>query len=146
MDSKQIPACVQSFINEQISNLANIFVLAKSEAPEDQPEDFSHGKDLLLKLRRRNLGMKYRIYSNEFKVKAVNDVVKEMNDNKESITKIIRCKARRLGIHPKNLQRWYRCINLEKREGRRGPAYPEMENELIAFLEKNPKLKRRTII
>ena len=54
--------------------------------------------------------------------------------------------SRKLGIHPKNLQRWYRTIKIEKRECRRKPAFPEMEEKLMQFVRRNPKIKRRAVI
>lgn len=74
---------------------------------------------------------KYNNYTLDFKKKLINSIKKEEEDCEQSTTKIIRLKAKLLGIHPKNIYRWYKDgDNLKEKEGGRKPAYPDMEERL----------------
>lgn len=74
------------------------------------------------------------------------EVVATVEKTGESLSKVIRLKAKKLNVHCKNLQRWYRRIEINKREGGRKAAFPEMEERLAAFIRENPNSKRRVII
>jgi hypothetical protein len=54
----------------------------------------------------------------------VTSIREELRRGDVSLSKLIREKARQLGIHPKNITRWYHTKELKKKEGGRRALYP----------------------
>ena len=62
------------------------------------------------------------------------------------LNKTIRKKAAELGIHPKNLIRWYNAEDLREKRGNRKALFPEMEDILKQYVLSNPYKTRRHVI
>ena len=88
----------------------------------------------------------YRSYTIEFKKKLISSIRKEMMKGDKVLSKLIREKANKLKIHPKNINRWYHAKEIKKKEGGRKALYPEMEVRLANFILNNPKLRRKMIL
>lgn len=69
-----------------------------------------------------------------------------MRKGDKVLSKLIREKANKLKIHPKNINRWYHAKEIKKKEGGRKALYPEMELRLANFILNNPKLRRKMIL
>ena len=69
-----------------------------------------------------------------------------MKSNERSLSKIIREKASKLKIHPKNITRWYHTKEIKKKEGGRKAQFPEMEVKLANFILNNPDVRRKHVL